>query len=168
VGERSQANASNRTEGGKVEDLLSELNAYERATIALRLDEDEARALADLLMLYPGGTRQDHDRIALVDKLAYEMDAFKWRRLDPVDLSVERTDNVAIRVNTEQEATMPTTKARTEKAATTKVCTRCKKRRKVEQFYKDKYIKDGLSSWCKSCTKAYDREYAKRKKEQQS
>lgn len=47
---------------------------------------------------------------------------------------------------------------------TTKKCTRCQKRRKVEQFYKDKHMKDGLSSWCKSCTRDYDREYAKRKK----
>jgi hypothetical protein len=49
-------------------------------------------------------------------------------------------------------------------AQTTKACTRCKKRRKVEQFYKDKHMKDGLSSWCKPCTKDYDREYARRKK----
>lgn len=46
----------------------------------------------------------------------------------------------------------------------TKVCTRCKKRRKLDQFYKDKHMKDGHSSWCKTCTKDYDREYAKRKK----
>ena len=45
----------------------------------------------------------------------------------------------------------------------TKVCTRCKKRRKIDQFYKDKHMKDGVSSWCKSCTREYDREYAKRK-----
>ena len=48
-------------------------------------------------------------------------------------------------------------------SAKTKVCTRCKKRRKVAEFYKDKHMKDGLSSWCKSCTKAYDREYRARK-----
>jgi len=46
----------------------------------------------------------------------------------------------------------------------TKVCTRCSKRRKAEHFYKDKHMKDGRSSWCKSCTRDYDREYAKRKK----
>jgi hypothetical protein len=46
----------------------------------------------------------------------------------------------------------------------TKVCTRCKKRRKVDQFYKDSHMKDSLSSWCKSCSREYDREYAKRKK----
>ena len=48
----------------------------------------------------------------------------------------------------------------------TKVCTRCKKRRKLELFYRDKHQKDGLSSWCKDCTRDYDREYAKRKKAQ--
>jgi hypothetical protein len=46
----------------------------------------------------------------------------------------------------------------------TKVCTRCGKRRKVEHFYKDKSMKDGLTSWCKSCTLDYDREYRARKK----
>jgi hypothetical protein len=56
------------------------------------------------------------------------------------------------------ERTMPTTQPRT------KVCTRCKKRRKLDQFYKDKTVKDGHSSWCKACTKEYDREYAARKK----
>lgn len=48
--------------------------------------------------------------------------------------------------------------------AKTKTCTRCKKRRKVEQFYKDRTIKDGLSSWCKDCTKEYDRAYRERRK----
>ena len=36
-------------------------------------------------------------------------------------------------------------------SAKTKTCTRCTRRRKVEQFYKDRYDKDGLSSWCKEC-----------------
>ena len=44
------------------------------------------------------------------------------------------------------------------------VCTRCKNRLKIDQFYKDKHMKDGVSSWCKSCTRDYDREYVKRKK----
>jgi hypothetical protein len=48
--------------------------------------------------------------------------------------------------------------------AKTKVCTRCKKRRTLDLFYKDKHMKDGVSSWCKACTKEYDREYAARKK----
>jgi len=45
-----------------------------------------------------------------------------------------------------------------------KKCTRCGKTRKVENFYKDRHMKDGLSSWCRSCTKDYDREYRARKK----
>jgi hypothetical protein len=48
-------------------------------------------------------------------------------------------------------------------APKTKVCTRCKKRRKIDQFYKDKSMKDGFASWCKPCTKEYDRAYAARK-----
>jgi hypothetical protein len=55
-------------------------------------------------------------------------------------------------------------RATTPKVTTTKKCTRCGKRRKVENFYRDKTIKDGFSSWCKACTREYDREYAKRKK----
>jgi hypothetical protein len=50
-------------------------------------------------------------------------------------------------------------------ASKTKTCTGCKKRRKVEQFYKDKTVKDGLSSWCKACTKDYDRAYRERRKD---
>jgi hypothetical protein len=49
-------------------------------------------------------------------------------------------------------------------ASKTKTCTRCKRRRKVEAFFKDKTIKDGLSSWCKECTKEYDRGYRERKR----
>ncbi len=45
-----------------------------------------------------------------------------------------------------------------------KKCTRCGKTRKVENFYKDRHMKDDLSSWCRSCTKDYDREYRARKK----
>lgn len=47
--------------------------------------------------------------------------------------------------------------------ARTKQCTRCRKRRKVEQFYRDKHVKDGLSSWCKTCTREYDKAYRERK-----
>jgi hypothetical protein len=49
-------------------------------------------------------------------------------------------------------------------APKTKVYTRCKKRRKLDLFYKDKHMKDGFSSWCKLCTKEYDRAYAARKR----
>lgn len=48
--------------------------------------------------------------------------------------------------------------------AKTKVCTRCKKRRTMDQYYRDRHMKDDLSSWCKACTRDYDRAYAKRKK----
>lgn len=53
-------------------------------------------------------------------------------------------------------------------AAAMKKCTRCQKRLKVENFHRDKSIKDGLASWCKPCTKEYDREYAARKRAAQS
>ncbi len=49
-------------------------------------------------------------------------------------------------------------------AQKTKVCSRCKKRRKLDLFYKDKQTKDGLASWCRPCTADYDRAYAERKK----
>jgi hypothetical protein len=46
----------------------------------------------------------------------------------------------------------------------TKKCTRCSKRRKVEQFHRDNHTKDGLSSWCKGCTREYDKAYRERNK----
>lgn len=49
-------------------------------------------------------------------------------------------------------------------AGKTKVCTRCKRRRKVVLFYKDSHMKDSLSSWCKACCRDYDRAYAARRK----
>lgn len=47
--------------------------------------------------------------------------------------------------------------------ARTKQCTRCSKRRKVEQFHRDKTTKDGRSTWCKGCTREYDKAYRERK-----
>ena len=41
--------------------------------------------------------------------------------------------------------------------ARTKQCTRCRKRRKVEPFDRDWTTKDLLSTWCKGCTRDYDR-----------
>ena len=46
----------------------------------------------------------------------------------------------------------------------TKVCTRCSKRRKVANFHRDSHMKNGLSSWCKACSRDYSRAYAERKK----
>ena len=50
------------------------------------------------------------------------------------------------------------------RTTTTKRCTRCSKRRKLALFYKDSHMKDGLSSWCKTCTAEYDKAYAARKR----
>jgi NAD-dependent SIR2 family protein deacetylase len=47
----------------------------------------------------------------------------------------------------------------------TATCTRCKKRRKVEEFYKDKSTKSGHSPWCKTCEREYNRLYRARLKE---
>jgi hypothetical protein len=46
----------------------------------------------------------------------------------------------------------------------TKKCTRCSKTRKLDQFHADKSQRDGLSSWCKPCTREYDRAYRERLK----
>ena len=43
--------------------------------------------------------------------------------------------------------------------ATTKVCTKCGGTFDVSEFYKDKSQKDGRSSWCKACERAYNRAY---------
>jgi len=39
----------------------------------------------------------------------------------------------------------------------TKQCTKCKKDLPRTDFYASRYAKSGLSSWCKECTKAYQR-----------
>jgi len=39
----------------------------------------------------------------------------------------------------------------TEKREIMKKCTECKEVKPVEEFYKDKHLKNGLKSWCKSC-----------------
>src|SRR5215210_7214090 len=132
MGAKSRARASFSRlhvspKGAPMEDLLSELHEYERATITLRLDEQEAKALTCALAECSCDAHK-RDAIELTEKLAHEMDAFKWRRLETVDLATQRTDNVAMAVNNQEEATMPTTKARTAKTAKTKICTRCKKR----------------------------------------
>jgi len=36
-----------------------------------------------------------------------------------------------------------------------KVCRRCKERKPNSEFYKNKRTPDGLSIWCKTCTKVY-------------
>jgi hypothetical protein len=54
--------------------------------------------------------------------------------------------------------------ARTEDTPKTKMCTRCGKRKKIDQFYRDKSTKDGRASWCKDDERAYNREYRARVK----
>jgi len=44
----------------------------------------------------------------------------------------------------------------------TKICTKCKKEKLTSEFYKNKIIKSGLSSWCKSCQKVSIDKYHKK------
>ena len=65
--------------------LGTDLHEYEQQTIVLRLNEDESLALLDILVeadIDPKlrRTPRPRERILLCDKLAHEMDAFKWRR----------------------------------------------------------------------------------------
>jgi len=41
----------------------------------------------------------------------------------------------------------------------TKICTKCGKRKKVSEFWKEKRASDGLNCWCKECCKAQKHEY---------
>lgn len=38
----------------------------------------------------------------------------------------------------------------------TKVCRKCKKRKRINQFNKMKATKDGLCCWCRACYKNYN------------
>lgn len=53
-------------------DPLAEVEAYERETMVLRLDEAEARALISLLVLIENDHPQKEDAILLCDKVASE------------------------------------------------------------------------------------------------
>lgn len=46
-----------------------------------------------------------------------------------------------------------------------KNCSKCKEDRPKELFYKAKGYKDGLSSWCRTCTKSYNAERYVHKKD---
>lgn len=39
----------------------------------------------------------------------------------------------------------------------TKICTKCKKKKFLSKFYKNKNKKDGLASWCKDCMCVYSK-----------
>jgi hypothetical protein len=58
--------------------------------------------------------------------------------------------------------------ARTTTTRKTATCTRCKQRRKLDLFYRDKHQKSGHSSWCKACEAAYAAEYRARKNAERS
>lgn len=40
----------------------------------------------------------------------------------------------------------------------TKICSKCKEEKDVSEFYKDKKKKDGLTCWCKICSKKHEKE----------
>jgi len=48
------------------------------------------------------------------------------------------------------------------RAISHKVCTKCKKEQPHAEFYLREHRRDGLSCWCKSCTRAATRETARR------
>ena len=64
-----------------MDELHDELSAYEQQTITLRLDQQEAFALLDILVLIPPTHERKPEAFRIVDRLSYEMDTFKWRRL---------------------------------------------------------------------------------------
>jgi len=41
-----------------------------------------------------------------------------------------------------------------------KICTKCNSALTVADFHKDKHSSDGLKRWCKTCSKAHQKEYA--------
>ena len=51
---------------------------------------------------------------------------------------------------------------------TTKICTKCKKKKSVSEFYTSKQAKDGHKSWCKSCDIKCAAEWAKMNKDKRS
>jgi len=50
----------------------------------------------------------------------------------------------------------------------TKICRKCKKEKKVDEFYKNKSKKDGLSYYCKKCEQAIQKEEHQRNKKRYS
>lgn len=40
-----------------------------------------------------------------------------------------------------------------------KTCTKCHKRKSIDEFHKNKSMNDGRASWCKQCSKEYDMDY---------
>jgi hypothetical protein len=49
-----------------------------------------------------------------------------------------------------------------------KICSKCKQEKPLDQFHKNKKLKDGLSVWCSDCHKLNKKEHYKNNKEQYS
>jgi len=48
----------------------------------------------------------------------------------------------------------------------TKICSKCKIEKTINKFYKNKNLKDGLSSWCKECKGKAGKEYYKKNRDE--
>lgn len=47
----------------------------------------------------------------------------------------------------------------------TKVCTKCKRKKSLKDFHRDKYHRDGYCTWCKVCRRAYTAKWRRANKE---
>ncbi len=47
-------------------------------------------------------------------------------------------------------------------------CTKCKKTKSTKEFYVDSRKKNGISSWCKSCSQESGRTSAKKRKKERT
>lgn len=47
----------------------------------------------------------------------------------------------------------------------TKICSKCKEKKDISEFWKHKRSKDGLYCWCKKCWKEYGKKYYQKNKE---
>ena len=45
-----------------------------------------------------------------------------------------------------------------------KLCTKCKKKKSIKEFYKNRTMKNGLGVWCKDCVRKYKKDYKNRPK----
>lgn len=50
----------------------------------------------------------------------------------------------------------------------TRICTKCKEKKLLSNFYKDKYNKDGHKSHCKKCSKKYHTAYCKKNRQKEN
>jgi hypothetical protein len=85
-----------------------------------------------------------------------------------VDCTVEEGRLISAPDGADDVAETGNTSEGEDMAGKTKICTRCKKRRKVDAFYKDRSKRDGLDTWCKECQREHDRMAKERKKAEAS